>query len=143
MKNNEIKKIIPRIGLFSVLGTIFLLCTGCVVHESYGDPYPWSPGHRSRAQYHYRYYPSLSLYFDIDRNLYFYPEKGKWKRGASYPYGRPQRGVSIILDMDTDKPYKWHSEVEKRYPRDYQRDRYERRENDDDSWGGDERRERY
>jgi hypothetical protein len=141
MKNNEIKMSIPLIGLFSVLVTFFLLNTGCVVHESYGDPYPWSPAHSNRAKYHYRYYPSLYVYFDIDRNLYFYPEGGKWKRGESYPYGRQHSGF-IPLDMDTDKPYKWHSEVEKRYPRDYRSDHHEGRENENDGWRGDRSRDR-
>ena len=143
MKDNEIKKSIPLIGLFSVLVTIFLLSTGCVVHESYGDPYPWSPGHSSRAKYHYRYYPSLSVYFDIDRNLYFYPEGSKWKRGNSFPRGlQHKEGGYVGLDMDTDKPYKWHSDVEKRYPRDYRSDHHEGRENEKDEWRGDRSRDR-
>lgn len=96
MKDNEIKKSTPLIGLFSVLVTIFLLSTGCVVHESYGDPYPWSPGHSSRAKYHYRYYPSLSVYFDIDRNLYFYPEEASGNEG-----------IHFLADCSTKRAAMW------------------------------------
>jgi hypothetical protein len=143
MKYNEINKSSPLIGLFSVLVTIFLLSTGCVVHESYGDPYPWSPAHSYRAKHHYRYYPSFSLYFDIDRNLYFYHEGGKWKRGKSYPHGLQQRdGGFVSIDMDTDKPYKWHSDVEKRYPRDYRSDHHEGRKNEKDGRREDRSRDR-
>jgi hypothetical protein len=143
MKDNQTKESILRIVLFNVLFAIFLLSTGCVINGSYGYPYPWSPAHTNRAKHHYRYYPSLCVYFDIDRNLFFYPVGGMWKRGSSYPYALNHRGGGfVILDMDTDKPYKWHSDVEKRYPRDYRSDHHEGKGNKKDEGPGDRRRDR-
>jgi hypothetical protein len=80
-----------------------------------GIPIPGPPSHRDRARYHYRYYPSVSVYFDIDRSLYFYPRRAGGN-GQSYPYGQEGLAALLFYDMDTDKPYRWHSDVEKRYP---------------------------
>jgi len=33
--------------------------------------------------YSYRYYPSCSVYYDIDRGLYYYLEGDVWKNSAS------------------------------------------------------------
>jgi hypothetical protein len=94
-------------------------------------------------KYHYRYYPYLSLYFDIDRNLYFYSEEKKWKRGSSFPHGLQHKESGVVsLDMNMDKPYKWHSDAEKRYTRDYRSDNHEGRENEKNEWRGDSDRDR-
>ncbi len=87
------------------------------------DPYvkqgppPWAPAHGYRAKHQYRYYPSSYVYFDVGRRLYFYYEGGHWRVSASLP-GGIQIEVSdyVTLEMDTDKPYEYNTEVVKRYP---------------------------
>jgi hypothetical protein len=86
------------------------------VAEDQGPP-PWAPAHGYRAKYHYYYYPDCSVYFDAGRSLYFYYQGDGWGVGASLP-GGIQINVNnyVELDMDTDKPYVYHTDVMKRYP---------------------------
>jgi len=118
MQCNETNKSIPWIGLLSIVVMFFGLSMGCV-YSSYdrGGPPPWAPAHGYRAKHQYLYYPSVSVYFDIDRKVYFYQDRGKWKGGNSRPNSLYLRkDEAVHLDMDTDKPYKFHKDVTKRYP---------------------------
>ncbi|NWF92394.1 MAG: hypothetical protein HXY46_05725 [Syntrophaceae bacterium] len=97
--------------------------TKVVVKESPGyesekkGPPPWAPAHGHRAKYRYHYYPSAYVYFDVGRRLYFYFQDDQWRVSASLPVGiRIATGEYVVLEMDTDRPYQFHSDVEKRYP---------------------------
>ena len=86
------------------------------VYEKQAPP-PWAPSHGYRAKHHYRYYPSNSIYFDKGRGLYFYYRDGSWTASLSIPVGiRLSANDFVTLEMDTDKPYIHHNEVQKRYP---------------------------
>ena len=95
--------------------------------RQYGPPHkkgppPWAPAHGYRAKYRYRYYPSVYVYFDIGRRLYFYLHHGEWRVSAKLPVGiRVAVDEYVILEMDNDKPYKFHSEVVERYPPGHQK----------------------
>ncbi len=80
-------------------------------------PPPWAPAHGYRAKYHYRYYPSSYVYFDVGRNLYFYYDAGNWQVGVSLP-SRIQIDFDdyVTLGMDTGRPYHYHRDVVRRYP---------------------------
>lgn len=55
------------------------------------------------------------VYFDIEQ--YFYYAGDQWRVSVSLPAGiRISLGEHVILEMDADKPYIFHSEVVKRYP---------------------------
>jgi hypothetical protein len=86
------------------------------VAEDHGPP-PWAPAHGYRAKHHYYYYPASSVYFDVGRGLYFFYQGDGWRVGASLPAGF-QINVNdyVELDMDTDRPYVYHTDVMKRYP---------------------------
>ena len=80
-------------------------------------PPPWAPAHGYRAKYRYYYYPSPRVYYDLDRKLYFYLEGDNWRFGASLPTGiHTALCDHVTLEMDTDKPYEFHSDVVKKYP---------------------------
>jgi hypothetical protein len=80
-------------------------------------PPPWAPAHGRRAKYHYRYYPSCYVYFDVGRRLYFYYERGGWEVSVSLPaHARVDLSEYVVLEMATAKPYEYHGEVVKRYP---------------------------
>ena len=80
-------------------------------------PPPWAPAHGHRAKHNYYYYPASSVYFDTGRSLYFYYGTGQWQVSASLPAAiHIDVGEHVVLDMDTDRPYTYHSEVAKRYP---------------------------
>ncbi|MCF8024998.1 MAG: hypothetical protein K9J79_01190 [Desulfobacteraceae bacterium] len=81
-----------------------------------GGPPPWAPAHGHRAK-KYRYYPSVQVYYDTHRDIYFYYRNGRWEVSASLPGPiRMEIGDHITLEMDTDRPYKYHSEVVEHYP---------------------------
>lgn len=80
-------------------------------------PPPHAPAHGYRAQHHYKYYPEKQVYFDTDRNLYFYLSNGRWISAISLP--KPLRlnlGLAVSIDLDHDKPYLKHSVYKKKYP---------------------------
>jgi hypothetical protein len=80
-------------------------------------PPPWAPAHGYRAKHKYYYYPSPHVYYDIGRKLYFYLEGDNWRFGVSLPTGiHIALSDHVTLEMDTDKPYEFHSDVIKKYP---------------------------
>ena len=82
-----------------------------------GGPPPHAPAHGYRAKHQYRYYPSRSVYFDTDRGIYFYIKGKNWEVGASLPNSlRVGLGDSVSIELDTDKPYIYHTEHAKKYP---------------------------
>jgi hypothetical protein len=113
----------------SIIVTAFVLalslpgCTAVQVQEKpvyvakEPGPPPWAPAHGYRAKHHYRYYPGASVYYDVDRKIFFYPQGSEWRVSASLPVGiRFDVHSYTVLDMDADKPYVYHEEVAKRYP---------------------------
>ena len=87
-----------------------------IPHAVKGPP-PWAPAHGYRAKYKYRYYPSSRVYYDTGRGIYFYYNDGDWHVSVSLPKEiRIDVDDFVALEMDADKPYKYHSEVEKKYP---------------------------
>jgi hypothetical protein len=87
-----------------------------VYHAVKGPP-PWAPAHGYRAKHRYRYYPSSHVYYDTGRSLYFYYSNGDWRMSVSLP-SRIRIAVNdfVALEMNSDKPYKYHSDVKKKYP---------------------------
>ncbi|MCF8086284.1 MAG: hypothetical protein K9J48_05260 [Desulfohalobiaceae bacterium] len=80
-------------------------------------PPPWAPAHGHRAKHRYRYYPSAEVYFDVNRDIYFYYQNGQWRTSVGIPGNiRVQLGDSVTLEMNTKQPYEYHSEVIQRYP---------------------------
>ena len=85
------------------------------VQQDEGPP-PWAPAKGHPVHYKYRYYASASIYFDVERRVYFYRNDGLWIASATLPSGIQIGPDSyVILDMGTDKPYKFHSSVVKHY----------------------------
>ena len=82
------------------------------------SPPPWAPAHGKRAKHRYYYYPSVYVYFDIDRKVYFYLEKGVWRVAAKLPpiILPPSPGEVIEIILDTDKPYVYFDDHKKKYP---------------------------
>lgn len=84
--------------------------------RGHGPP-PWAPAHGYRAKYRYHYYPSSYVYYDLGRKLYFYYDGGNWQVSVSLPASiHIDIGDYVTLEMDTGKPYNYHSEVVERYP---------------------------
>lgn len=83
-------------------------------------PPPWAPAHgyREKFQYthHYYYYPQVKIYYNLDRKVYYYYYEGQWQVASSLPHNVKIRGGYVELGMDTERPYKYHHEVEEKYP---------------------------
>lgn len=83
--------------------------------ETTGPP-PWSPAARGPV-YRYRYYPAAFVYFNMDRGVYFYQSGAQWIESPDLPANIGENlGVSVLLQMNTVRPYVYHSEVMQRYP---------------------------
>ena len=82
-----------------------------------GGPPPHAPAHGYRAKYKYRYYPTCGVYYDINRELYFYLEGANWRISASLPHA-VQLGLGgyVGIEMDEDKPYVYYGEHKRKYP---------------------------
>jgi hypothetical protein len=53
----------------------------------------------------------------VNRGVYFYLSNGQWQFSSSLPVEMQMKGGNkVTLEMNTDKPYRYHSEVIKRYP---------------------------
>ncbi|MEK7475420.1 MAG: hypothetical protein AAB152_07255 [Candidatus Coatesbacteria bacterium] len=102
----------------------FMLLSSCYAQERVyvrGGPPPWAPAHGARRGdfYRYRYYQNAQVYYDVDRNVYFYVEvgSGNWMMAPSLPaYVVIQNDVVVDLEMVADRPYRYHGDVVKSYP---------------------------
>ncbi len=82
-----------------------------------GGPPPWAPAHGFRAKHRYRYYSSSRVYYEKDRGIYFYYKDGEWQVSVSLPSSiRIDVNDYITVEMDTDKPYEFHTDIVKQYP---------------------------
>jgi hypothetical protein len=69
------------------------------------------------GRYRYEYYPAAFVYYDTIRGVYFYRLNGQWIESPKLPEEiNPYKGSPVYLDLDTDRPYLFHSEVIKKYP---------------------------
>lgn len=127
---------IQKVALIGIIGLCLLvLHSGCYsVGVVYDDPNyrseppppppprepgppPWAPAHGYRAKHQYRYYPESHVYYDTGRRVFFYYEGGKWGASVSLPSSfRIDVNDYVNLEMDTDEPYRYDSDVVKKYP---------------------------
>jgi len=88
-----------------------------IKHPKKVGPPPHAPAYGHRAKYKYRYYPDSSVYYDTNRNLYFYLEGPNWRISASLPHAiQIGLGDHVIFEMDVDKPYTHYDEHKHKYP---------------------------
>lgn len=77
-------------------------------------PPSWAPAHGRRAKFQYRYYPDTEVYYEPTRKTYFWMDGGSWQMGVRLP-DHFHLGGSVSIEMDADRPYRYHSEVRQRY----------------------------
>ena len=82
-----------------------------------GGPPAHAKAHGYRAKHKYRYYPDCSVYHDAERGLYFYIKGDNWEIGVSLPnHLRMRLGEFVRLELDTDRPYTYHTDHVIQYP---------------------------
>jgi len=120
-----LKRLISVLIIFSI-STLFAGCATIGGSVSTGSddrvavkngPPAHAPAHGYRAKYQYRYYPACSVYFDIDRKVYFYLEGENWRISAGLPNSlRVGLGEYVVFEMDSDRPYHDYENHRQKYP---------------------------
>ena len=88
-----------------------------VPSDKKGGPPPWAPAHGYRAKHRYRYYPVAQVYYNVNRGSYIYYRNGRWEVSVSLPERiKINLNEYVTLEMDTDRPYTYHTDVIKKYP---------------------------
>lgn len=83
------------------------------------EPPPWAASLKDGTKYLYYYYPNFYVYFDVIRGLYFVYKNDQWQVELSPPRWIDSSAEYVILEMSTDMPYKFHSDVVKWFPPGY------------------------
>jgi len=109
------RRIISTIVILITGLGVLMLIAGCVP-VVVNDEGPWAPeGHR--GDYYYHYYPDSGVYYDSGRSLYFFHDEGRWRESPSLPPTfHLDREHHRELHLDSDKPYKYHPDVSKKFP---------------------------
>lgn len=92
------KRASARLILPVLLGAFILLLDSCVVVKpapgpppgnargrSEGGPPPWAPAHGYRAKTRYVFFPTIGIYYDLQRESYMYLDGGKWITAKTLP----------------------------------------------------------
>lgn len=123
-----------RLLLISVLAMV--LFSGCVVvapQSHRHGPRDNAPAYGHHSQYRYYYYPDAAVYYDPDRDLYFYLDDG-WRSAERLPIRFLRLlGDRVLLSMDSARPYSRYGEHRKAYPSRKKRsdhDRHDKRHDD-------------
>jgi hypothetical protein len=75
------------------------------VHKHPGPP-PHAPAHGYRKKFAYHYYPTVNVYYDPARDMYFYLSGREWKMAVSLPSSiRIDVQEAVSLELETDQPY--------------------------------------
>ena len=103
-------------GCFSVSGNKSLDLKDEVFLYENKSLLPCAPDYSSNLKNLYRYYPSGSIYYHINKGVYYYQRGDMWVSSLSIPAVLGAYIDSYVtLEMDTDKPYKSHNAVKKKY----------------------------
>jgi len=89
-----------------------------------GGPPPHAPAHGYRRHQQYRYYPAAQVYFSPQRNAYFYLDGSNWRMSVTLPrHLELQLGVPVVIEMDSDEPYRDFDKHRSKYPPNRYQDR--------------------
>ncbi|NOQ35483.1 MAG: hypothetical protein GQ569_06255, partial [Methylococcaceae bacterium] len=72
------------------------------------------------TKHHYKYYPDLSSYFDVDDKVWHFLKDNKWVTAEILPPTFKIGDKVVDLIFDTDKPFTHHKDVIKKHPPVYQ-----------------------
>jgi hypothetical protein len=90
---------------------ISLLLIGCYTERPRGH----SRGPDAYAQYSYIYYPDAEVYYEPNRHVYFWVDRGEWRSGPRVPRNIVLHS-SVSVDLNSPEPYRHHDEVRARHP---------------------------
>jgi hypothetical protein len=77
----------------------------------------YSAGYSNRSIRQYQYFPSVCVYHDANRGLYFFQRRHQWCIAVSLPIDlRTELGEYVTFKMESDKPYLFNDQHRKQYP---------------------------
>lgn len=93
--------------LLALLSVAFVLsATGCMLVQREHYVVASVDAYAQAKNYSYRYYPSSQVYFDLERQWYFYLEDGNWKTAYALPEGfEVFEDEAVVLEMANERPY--------------------------------------
>jgi len=115
------------------------------------DPPRWAPAHGYRAKTHHVYFPEQNFYYDTHRNVYIYPDRGRWVTNVQLPsiflgvnlFNAPK----VELEINSDRPYVYnrkhiemYKQKYKKEKKEFKRDYKDRRDYDENEHGNKHRR---
>ena len=99
-----------------IIGALFFPGISEAKKKHKGPP-SWAPAHGQRAKHKYQYYPSAGAYFDVDRKLFFFRDKGDWVSAPKLPpVIVPTPGHFVEIELDTDRPFIHFEEHRVKFP---------------------------
>lgn len=84
-----------------------------------GGPPPWAPANGYRAKTQHVYFPSLNVYFDVHRNMYYFLSGDRWVISHRLPPAIPlsvfRKAQKIELHIVTPTPYRYNDQHRVKY----------------------------
>ena len=76
-----------------------------VAHKRTSPPSE-APAHEYNKKFGYDYYPTVNVYYDRSRKVYFYLAGGTWEMRVSLPWKlRVNVNEAVYLELGTHRPY--------------------------------------
>lgn len=98
----------------SIYFLVFLSISWGQASKPGGGPPPWAPAHGYRAQTQHIYFPSLNIYFDVHRNLYYFLSGNRWIASPRLPMGIPlpvlRVAPKVELNVVTPTPFRFNDQ---------------------------------
>src|SRR5690348_17254251 len=107
------------LGLLLLTSGAVILWGGCTYEEH--RPYAYEPGPYGPNYYAWYYYPDAEVYYEPNRQVYWWRDRDEWRSGPRAPGGIELRS-HVRVDIHEREPWRHHEEIRREYPR------HERRE---------------
>jgi hypothetical protein len=115
---------VPRnLMLGLAVAGVLALGTGCAATRANGHRHANESAtardavSKSAGAYTYHYYPSAEVYYDPDREVYFWHASAYWGVGRRLPSTFTlQPAERVVLSMNTKMPYREHHMVIAKHP---------------------------
>lgn len=100
--------------------------SSCVAYDRpYGPGYGHAAPPATVVYYSYWYYPNVQVYFDVNRQIYFYFSNNRWVQARVLPPTlRARLGSYVPIHSRYNQPYIEHHEHSRKYPPHSRAERY-------------------
>lgn len=111
---NQMKPAIV-VTVLMLASTVLTACHN-LNHGLRNSPPSHAPAYGRDHHYSYLFYPSLDVYYDSGRGMYFYLSDNIWISKTHLPsHLKVKLGHHVTIDMDHENPYTQHNSHKKKY----------------------------